>query len=140
MGIAILNNTVYVMNGDSDDTAFGAPLRRPLPSPPDAPPLAQPPSPRPRASHALPSPHTGKIPTCGGFDSLVTYLRALDALADAFPLPDVELVLSNRDTNERNWERVVRGVPAEENERAQLPYLRYARSDAWNEILIPVRG
>lgn len=30
-------------------------------------------------------------------------------------------------------------VSAEENERRQLPYLRYARSNAWDEILIPVR-
>lgn len=29
MGVAIINNTVFVMNGDSDDTAFGAFLAAP---------------------------------------------------------------------------------------------------------------
>lgn len=81
----------------------------------------------------------GSIPTCGGFDNLITYLRALDALADLYKLPDVEFVISQRDMNEMNIATATIGVSAKENERRQLPIFRYARSDAWDEILIPVR-
>lgn len=89
------------------------------------------------AAHRTCDGHTaGAYPDCGGFGDLLTYVRVLDALVDSYPLPDVELVISQRDTNE--LDRTIVGVSATDDEKRQLPWFRYARTDDWNEILIPV--